>query len=180
MPVFRHSSISRIGSAPRAFSTSCTALLVIYAWALLEIARCVSGKRVASTWYLLFFVLLILIHAEWAYRSSCHRISRRSGFAWIREGAFLATNGVAAQDILGPCIQPSLFGVPLVAAIALFLREHHYWAVASAVAAASVNPMYVLHAALLTAGFMLVLLREGRLRRAVSVGAWQWDLCHRY
>lgn len=79
--------------------------------------------------------------------------------------------GVAGQYALGPGLQPSSFGVLLVAAVAAFANGRPYLAAGIGAAAAVFHATYLLPAALLTAGFMAQLLAERRRRTAVGVGA---------
>lgn len=62
--------------------------------------------------------------------------------------------GVAGQYILGPYLQPSGFGVFLLASIAAFLRGRFAWASLCLVVAAAFHPTYLLSAAALTAAYM--------------------------
>ena len=84
---------------------------------------------------------------------------------------FFLQSGVAGQYLLGPGLQPSAFGVLLVAGLAAFAHGRPYLAAALGAASAIFHPTYLLPAALLTAGYFAALLREKRTRTAVGVGA---------
>jgi hypothetical protein len=79
--------------------------------------------------------------------------------------------GVAGQYLLGPGIQPSAFGVLLLASVAAFAADRPLLAGALAGLAGLMHATYLLPGALLIAGFLVKLLTERRTRTAVSVGA---------
>jgi hypothetical protein len=79
-------------------------------------------------------------------------------------------SGVAGQYLLGAMLQPSVFGVFLLLAAALFADERPWLAAVAIGIAATVHTTYLLPGAMLTAGFLVQLLREGKLRPAVGVG----------
>lgn len=79
--------------------------------------------------------------------------------------------GVAGQYVLGPGLQPSAFGVLLVASLAAFARNRPRLAAVLAALAADVHATYLLPAALLTIGYAIGLERESRRRTALSVSA---------
>ena len=79
--------------------------------------------------------------------------------------------GLANQYLLGPGLQPSAFGVLLVFSAAAFARGRALWAALWAALAADIHATYLLPAALLTVGYAAALLREKRIRAAVSVSA---------
>jgi hypothetical protein len=80
-------------------------------------------------------------------------------------------SGLAGQYVLGPSLQPCVFGVLLVAAIAAFASERLVLTVICLVIACTVHPTYLLPAALLTLGFMHVLWWEKRRRACLAFGA---------
>ncbi len=87
------------------------------------------------------------------------------------EAAFLFEGGLAGQRLLGTVLQPSSFGVFLIASVALFLRDRPYAAAAAAAVAATVHPTYLLAAGAITLGYLWVLCRhDGEPRRAMQVG----------
>jgi hypothetical protein len=147
-------------------------LAAVYAWSLFAIARHVLGRRWSPTVAAIVVASLTFLHAQRVWRGwvgslpdSVERLFRVPG--WVTP---LLTEGVAEQYILGPTLQPSAFGVLLLASVALFLRKRTRLAVVCAAGAAVVHSTYVLHAAVVVGGFLLVLLLEGRRREAVSAG----------
>jgi hypothetical protein len=78
--------------------------------------------------------------------------------------------GVAGQYVLGPGLQPSVFGVLLVASVAAFANNRPLLAAGMGAFAAILHPTYLLPAALLTVGIMIGLSTVGRWRIAVSAG----------
>ena len=79
--------------------------------------------------------------------------------------------GVAAQYLLGPGIQPSAFGVLLLAAVAAFAHGRPVPAAALVALAVACHGTYAIHSALLTLGFVTALARRGEWRKAAAVGA---------
>jgi hypothetical protein len=146
-------------------------LATIYILSLYVIAnRAVSGALpiLSSS---LFFAVITLLHFPWLatpFTNSMHGLWR-----WIPKLqvlASLSTQGMAGQYILGPFLQPSAFGVLLIASIALFIWKKESMAVSCAVLAATIHPTYVLHAALLTGVYVTVLLSERNTRKALTTG----------
>lgn len=127
----------------------------------------ISGILPAS----IFFAIFTLFHSFWIGNPYVNYVP---DWTWVpprvQTLAFLATNGMAGQYILGPFLQPSAFGVLLLASLALFVYKKEIPAVVSAVLAATVETPYILHAALLTAAYMVLLLSEKNARSAVTVG----------
>jgi hypothetical protein len=85
--------------------------------------------------------------------------------------AWFAQAGVAGQYALGGMFQPSVFGVLLIVALCLFVRDRPFAAGVCVAATGTVHATYLLHGALVTLGFLVVLLREGRIRTALALGA---------
>jgi hypothetical protein len=79
--------------------------------------------------------------------------------------------GVAGQYVLGPGIQPSAFGVLLLASVAAFAWDRPPLAGALAAAAGLMHATYLLPGALLVAGYLVKLLTERRTRMALGVAA---------
>ncbi len=79
--------------------------------------------------------------------------------------------GVAGQYLLGPGIQPSAFGVLLLASVAAFATDRPLLAGALAGLAGLMHATYLLPGALLVTGYLVKLLVERRTRTAVGVGA---------
>ncbi|MBC8332915.1 MAG: hypothetical protein H8E28_13120 [Anaerolineae bacterium] len=85
--------------------------------------------------------------------------------------AYLFDGGVAGQRLLGEVFQPSTFGVLLLLAINLFLRDKPLWSALPLVLAATFHPTYLLSAGVLTAVFMGILLWEQRnIRQPLWLG----------
>lgn len=78
--------------------------------------------------------------------------------------------GVAGQYILGPGLQPSAFGVLLVASLAAFANGRPVLAGGLAGAAVAMHTTYGLPAGLLVLGYVAALWRTGRPRTALGVG----------
>lgn len=79
----------------------------------------------------------------------------------------LMTKGMAKQYILGDVLQPSVFGVFLLASIWAFLREKTYLAVLALAIAANVHPTYMLSAGVLATTYLSILvLRKREFKRA--------------
>ena len=153
-------------------------LAALYAASLARIASSVSGTPSASqSWQAqlfhltLFMALLSLLHGAWLL-GPLRNAGAGAGdpVAIIQRLASLATNGMAGQTILGHYLQPSSFGVFLLASLACFVMRREYAAIACAVVAASVHPTFVLHAGILTVVYMLVLTTEGQTRQALTLG----------
>lgn len=79
--------------------------------------------------------------------------------------------GVAGQYLLGPGVQPSAFGVLLLASVAAFAADRPLLAGSFAGLAGLMHATYLLPGALLVAGYLVKLLAERRPRAALSVGA---------
>jgi hypothetical protein len=76
---------------------------------------------------------------------------------------------LAGQYLLGPGLQPSAFGVLLVASLAEYVRGRPLIAAFLAALAADIHATYLLPAALLTVGYFIGLGREGRKAAALAV-----------
>jgi hypothetical protein len=79
--------------------------------------------------------------------------------------------GLASQYLLAQGLQPSAFGVLLLASMACFARGRPIVAALLGAAGCAVHATYLLPAAMLTAMYMLVLVRNGRWLMALLVGA---------
>jgi hypothetical protein len=138
-------------------------LMGVYLFSLLGIGDRlfnISKDRV-HRW--LFLAALIALHSA-ALR---YLISKVAGVDW----AYVLEDGFAGQRMLGPVLEPSVFGVFLVFAVYLFLSRRPYLAALAVAAAAVFHPTYALTAALLTAGFMAGLyLETRRLKQPLVTG----------
>ena len=74
----------------------------------------------------------------------------------------LLHEGIAVHELLGRVFQPSSCGVFLVVSIYAFLRGRAFLAIVCSTLAATLHPVYVLSAALLTFSYIVVLLRNER------------------
>lgn len=78
--------------------------------------------------------------------------------------------GLAAQYLLGPGLQPSAFGILLIVSPAAYATGRPVLAAGLAAAAAVMHSTYLLPAGLLTLGYMVGLVREGRRWTAFAAG----------
>jgi hypothetical protein len=148
---------------PWAFHIYLALLVGVYGAALLGIFAWLVGPEMAARRWPVFLALLIAVHSGLARWLSYRYFGQ--DYPWYFQA------GVAGQYVLGAMLQPSVFGVLLVLAIALFVRGQPFLAVVAAALGATVHSTYVLPAGLLTAGFMTALAIEGQARRALAVGA---------
>ncbi|MEL7087022.1 MAG: DUF6798 domain-containing protein [Planctomycetota bacterium] len=93
-----------------------------------------------------------------------------AGISRVQPFGELAVSGVAAQDVLGHALQPSAFGVLLLASVVLFVSGRPYAAAACAVLGATFHTSLTLHAGFLTVAYLTALLVEKRLGQAVKTG----------
>lgn len=116
-----------------------------------------------NLYLLLLAGMLIVIHSA-ALRFF---LSRVLGINWT----YLFEDGVADQRILGPVLQPSTFGVLLIASIYWYIKHKPYFAIFLAVLAASFHPTYLLSAATLTMLYMLLSWKNDQsLTKTISLG----------
>lgn len=113
---------------------------------------------------LAFVALLLLTHSALA-RWAVFRIFGLDYFCYLQ-------GWLAGQYVLGPVFQPSTFGVLLILAIHLFLEDRPFAAVFSACLGATIHSTYLLGAAMLTLGFLVVVWGEEGWRRALLLGGW--------
>lgn len=125
-------------------------MIAIYLASLLVIVRSVFSDESSLRRELALVTVLTVVHSA-AIR---YLLGRLPGDHW----AYLLEAGVAGQRLLGPVFEPSVFGVLLVLSLALFLRGRPVWASVAASGAALVHPTYLLSAALLVGGYIVVLL----------------------
>jgi hypothetical protein len=139
-------------------------LFGVYGFGMAGLFTYLAGARATPRLVLGFAALFFLVHSA-LVRWGSYRL-----FGW--DYPWYLQGGLAGQYLLGAMFQPSTFGVFLVLAIYLFVRDRPFWAVASAALAATVHSTYLLHAGILTLAFLFVLWREGRGRQALWLGAW--------
>ena len=133
-----------------------------YLLALYRIFVRIVGPELAANRAALFLALVALVHSALA-RWLSYRLFGLD-YPWYFQA------GVASQYVLGGMLQPSVFGVLLLGAVALFADDRPWFAALAIAAAATVHATYLLPGALLTVGFIVQLLRERRPGRAVSFG----------
>jgi len=139
-------------------------LLGIYWVSMLSVFAHLAGDRCTPRLRLAFAALLLLFHAA-VVRWASYRVLN-GDYACYFQG------WLAAQYVLGAVFQPSAFGVLLVAAIALYLRDQPFAAVASAALGATVHATYLLGAGVLTLAFLFALWRDGKRQQALWLGVW--------
>jgi Domain of unknown function (DUF6798) len=120
-----------------------------------------SGR--GGTGLIVILTLLIVLHAAVVRKASVGLAG--TDYPWYLQ------SGVAGQYVLGPGLQPSAFGVFLIASLAAFLHDRPILAAAFAVAACIFHATYLLPAAWLTLGYMHVLWHGGRRRASFALGA---------
>jgi hypothetical protein len=118
------------------------ALIAVYAYALTSIVEQTLRERASGRAVIATCVALAAVHSR-LLASVSMRVLHTDARA-------LLTEGVASQYLLGPGLQPSVFGVLLIVSISFYLAGRPFLAVACACAAALVHPTYLLSAALLT------------------------------
>ncbi len=127
-------------------------LIGSYFWFLVQIVTSLRDRPRSRTEQALFLSILILIHsAAWRFA-----ISRSLGANW----SYVLEDGFAGQRLLGPVLQPSMFGVLLLASIWCFLQKKPFLAVLASGAAATFHPTYLLSAAALTLAYMIAMILE--------------------
>jgi len=138
-------------------------LLGVYIYAMVGIARRIFAVDKHLLSYLIYVVLLLLLHSA-VLNILSHQLTG------IHVG-WLFYFGVADQYILGSIFQPSLFGVFLIFSIYAFISQRPWLAIASATFAAIIHPTYLLTAATLTATYMGIIYYQSRqLRPAFLLG----------
>lgn len=139
------------------------ALLMGYFLAARSLARAVPGAPDTRAARLAFAALFTAAHAA-LLRWASVRIAGVD-YPWYLQA------GVAAQYLIGPGIQPSAFGVLLLAGCAALAHGRARTACALAALTCWFHATYVLPAALVVAGTMYALAREGNWRSALACGA---------
>jgi len=139
-------------------------LMGAYGWSLLDILDNTLGIGRSLTHLLVTVTFFLTVHSA-ALR---YLMGNWLGANW----AFLFDGGLAGQRLLGTVLQPSAFGVLLLAAIALYLRGYPIWAAILAALAACIHPTYLFTAGLLVAGFMVqTYLEDHKVQRPLLIGA---------
>ncbi|MCS6978424.1 MAG: hypothetical protein NZM31_15650 [Gemmatales bacterium] len=133
----------------------------IYVLSLWGIFRGLVEPRLSWRLDCVFVALVIVIHAAvWRWLS----------FRFLDwDYPYYMQGGLAGQYILGPVFQPSVFGVLLLASIALFANNRPRGAAVVAGFGVVLHTTYLLSAWFLVAGFVAQLLRENRRRVAAEI-----------
>jgi hypothetical protein len=137
-------------------------VLVVYFFSLALVPKLLPGQLLKPGGYFVFCTLLILVHAA-ALRWLSVRVFGID-YPWYFQ------DGVAGQYVLGPSLQPSVFGVLLITSLVAFAYDRLALAAICCAAAAIMHPTYLLPGGLLIAGYMVALARAGRWRAALAVG----------
>jgi hypothetical protein len=145
-----------------AFYVAYAVILGIYFVSLMNVAAVVPNGPRTMLGQLRLGAGLIAIHAAIGRWGSVQLLG--ADYPWYLQ------SGVAGQYVLGPGLQPSTFGVFLIAAIAAFVHQRLVLTVVCMVVACVVHPTYLLPAALMTLGFMHVLWWENRRRTCIAFG----------
>jgi hypothetical protein len=138
-------------------------VLGIYACSLLAVFDWLAGPPVRKRARLCFLALLVLVHCA---------LIRWLSYRWLgSDYPWFLQAGVAGQYVLGAMFQPSVFGVLLIASLVCFLKDRPWLAVLIAGMGAILHSTYLPGAAMLALGYVVVLVREGRWRQALGIGA---------
>jgi hypothetical protein len=138
-------------------------LLGIYGVAMLGLFDAVAGRETARRRWPLFLALFVAAHAA---------LPRWCSYRWLgADYPWFLQAGLAGQYVLGPMFQPSVFGVLLVVAVALFARGRTYPAAFCAALAAVLHFTYLLSAGMIVLGMIAALLAERRPYHALGAGA---------
>jgi len=146
-------------------------LATTYAASLCAIVAYVFGAQWRWTQTTLFLFLLTLLHCAWVLTPIADVFpALRYGVQLIQKIAGLSVNGVAGQTILRPIFQPSTFGVLILTGMACFLYRHELACVLCILLAAAIHPTFILHAGIVTATCMLILISERQTGKAIAMG----------
>ncbi len=137
-------------------------LQMVYFFSLMAIGRQLVSGRVP------FYVLgasLITVHAGIVRLASVKLFG--VDYPWYFQ------TGLAGQYVLGPALQPSAFGVLLLASIAAFVYDRCILAALCAAVACIVHATYLLPASFFILSYSTVLIRAARMRMSLMVaGLW--------
>lgn len=129
-------------------------LMGIYLYSLFGISDLLFNLRRSGNRSLLFMVLFLGAHSALMH----YFLSRALG----TEKPFLLEGGVAGQRLLGQVFQPSTFGVFLLLSIYLFLKNRYFFSLLSLSVAVSFHSVYLLTSAVLTLGYLWVIVQKKR------------------
>jgi hypothetical protein len=127
-------------------------LLCVYFESVRQIIIALPDMPFRGPAQIVFLTLFLAVHAA-ILRVASVRLTGVD-YPWYLQA------GLAAQYLLGPGLQPSAFGVLLVASLAAFLNQRPIFAAVLAAAAAVIHSTYLLPAGLLMIGYFVVLVRE--------------------
>jgi hypothetical protein len=147
---------------PRCFHVLYAMLLALYFLSLMALASRVPHGPRSPLGELRLAVGLIVIHSAVIRWVSVQLLG--GDYPWFLQ------SGVANQYVLGPGLQPSVFGVLLVAAIAAFACDRLLLTGLFVAGAAAMHPTYLLPGALLMLGFLHVLWWENCRGACVLLG----------
>ncbi len=148
----------------RAFYVLYLFLLGLYFHSLMGIADRLRNGATSRPARLVLATLLVLIHAGIVRLASAQLTG--VDYPWFFQA------GVAGQYLLGFGLQPSACGVFLLVSLHAFLRDRPWQAATWACVAAVLHATYLLAAGLLVFSYMVLLIRDGRIRPALLVGLW--------
>jgi hypothetical protein len=134
----------------------------LYFFSLVGIFSVLTGIRRASLAGFCFMAVLVVVHSGLLRLASAQATG--VDYPWFLQC------GVAGQYILGFGLQPSVFGVFLVASVHAFLRERYWQAAIWASVGAVIHATYLLGSAMLILAYLLLLVRAGSLRKALGLG----------
>lgn len=144
--------------APWLFHVQLALLAGVYLGGLTSIFFYLVGPEAAGRRWPLFLTAMIAIHSA---------LGRWLSYQWFGlDYPWYLQAGVAGQYVLGAMLQPSVFGVLLVAAVGFFVHGRRMLAALAVAAAATVHPTYLLPGAMLTAGFVAARLTQKDIRGA--------------
>ncbi len=159
----------------------------VFSW-LVELAYRGPGQVALSVVYfgmlMLYFVtvhrLIVALWGEqrWHWLAMtvflwCHSAIVRVASVWLFSGDYpwYMQAGVAGQYLLGPGLQPSVFGVLLLVGLANFAEGRSYRAAVWTASSAVIAPTYLLSAAIFVCGYIIELNLCRRHRAALLCGA---------
>jgi hypothetical protein len=154
------------------FYAFCAVLLGVYFFSMRAIVSRVFSFSDAPGADFLFCLFFLFVHSA-LFRFG---LSTVLGPDW----SYLLEGGVAGQRILGTVIEPSMFGVLLILAVAFFLQGRSVLAAVSAGLAAAVHPTYLLAAAVLTVLPILLYVSLNFLHSPSAVAGQARDILVRY
>jgi hypothetical protein len=150
-------------AGPFAFQAIYFVLLGVYFESIRRMITAIPGMPIRGPALFLFLALFLAAHAA-ILRVAVVRLTGVD-YPWYLQA------GVAAQYLLGPGLQPSVFGVLLVTSLTAFVNGRAVLAAGLAAAAAGLHSTYLLSAGLLVLTYLIILYRDGRNRTASVAGS---------